>query len=141
MFGGDKALTQAPASYLEPLKGGKVPIEILVRGKDAEENKKQFQTCLETLKNAGKKVAVLKKDSSTGGFADEWKAAFAAADIKEEDQVDLAPILSQAALSVKDEKELVGNHGDLSKESKLTSVAHHPRRLPCFKRPHDQLLC
>lgn len=86
-----------------------MPIEILVRGKDPEENKKQFQTCLETLKNAGKKVAVLKKDNSTGGFADEWKAAFADAGIKEEDQVDLAPILSQAALSVKDEKELVGN--------------------------------
>jgi nucleosome binding factor SPN SPT16 subunit len=56
---------------------------------------------------AQKKVAVLKKDNSTGGFADEWKAAFQAADIKEEDQVDLAPILSNAALSVKDEKELV----------------------------------
>lgn len=41
------------ASYLEPLKGGKVPIEILVRGKDAEENKKQFEKCLETIKNAG----------------------------------------------------------------------------------------
>lgn len=102
-------LTRRAASYLEPLKGGKVPIEILVRGKDPEENKKQFQTCIDTLKNAGKKVAVLKKDNSTGGFADEWKAAFADAGIKEEDQVDLAPILSQAALSVKDEKELVCN--------------------------------
>ena len=52
-------------------------------------------------------MAVLKKDSATGGFADEWKAAFQASDIKEEDQVDLGPILSNAALSVKDEKELV----------------------------------
>jgi nucleosome binding factor SPN SPT16 subunit len=52
-------------------------------------------------------VAVLKKDSATGPFADEWKAAFQASDIKEEDQVDLGPILSNAALSVKDEKELV----------------------------------
>ena len=104
-------LTRRAASYLEPLKGGKVPIEILVRGKDPEENKKQFQTCIDTLKNAGKKVAVLKKDNSTGGFADEWKAAFAEAGIKEEDQVDLAPILSQAALSVKDEKELVCSSG------------------------------
>ncbi|KAF2110330.1 FACT complex subunit-domain-containing protein [Lophiotrema nucula] len=98
--------TKKKASYLEPLKGGKVPVEILVRGKDAEENKKQFQTCIDTIKNAGKKVAVLKKDNSTGGFADEWKAAFQAADIKEDDQVDLALILSNAALSVKDEKEL-----------------------------------
>ncbi|KAF2264458.1 SPT16-domain-containing protein [Lojkania enalia] len=98
--------TKKKASYLEPLKGGKVPVEILVRGKDPEENKKQFQTCLDTIKNAGKKVAVLKKDSANGGFADDWKAAFQAADIKEEDQVDLGPILSNAALSVKDEKEL-----------------------------------
>jgi nucleosome binding factor SPN SPT16 subunit len=100
-------LTRHAASYLEPLKGGKVPIEILVRGKDPEENKKQFQTCIDTLKQADKKIAVLKKDSAVGGFADEWKAAFAEAAIKEEDQVDLAPILSNAALSVKDEHELV----------------------------------
>lgn len=95
------------ASYLEPLKGGKVPVEILVRGKDAEENKKQFQTCLETLKKAGKKIAVLKKDNATGAFAEEWKAAFAEAGYKEEDQADLGLILSNTALSIKDEKELV----------------------------------
>jgi nucleosome binding factor SPN SPT16 subunit len=100
-------LTPRAATYLEPLKGGKVPVEILIRGKDADENKKQFQTCIETLKQADKKVAVLKKDSAAGGFADEWKAAFAEAAIKEEDQVDLSPILSNAALSVKDERELV----------------------------------
>jgi nucleosome binding factor SPN SPT16 subunit len=126
---------------LEPLKGGKVPIEILVRGKDAEENKKQFQTCIDTIKNAGKKVAVLKKDSSTGGFADEWKAAFAEAGIKEEDQVDLAPILSQAALSVKDEKELVSNDKSATMRVALTVTAYHPRRSPRIERPHDQLLC
>ncbi|KAF2654143.1 SPT16-domain-containing protein [Lophiostoma macrostomum CBS 122681] len=98
--------TKKKASYLEPLKGGKIPMEILVRGKDAEENKKQFENCLETIKKAGNKVAVLKKESATGGFADEWKAAFQASDMKDEDQVDLGPILSNAALSVKDEKEL-----------------------------------
>ncbi|KAF2735553.1 SPT16-domain-containing protein [Polyplosphaeria fusca] len=98
--------TKKKASYLGPLKDGKVPVEILVRGKDAEENKKQFETCVSTIKNAGKKVAILKKDNAMGAFADEWKAAFQAADIKEEDQIDLAPILSNVALSVKDEKEL-----------------------------------
>lgn len=117
-----------------------MPIEILVRGKDADENKKQFQTCIETLKNAGKKVAVLKKDSSTGGFAEEWKAAFAEAGIKEEDQVDLAPILSQAALSVKDERELVGSSDHVWHVRELTLPAHHPRRRPRIERPHDQLL-
>ncbi|KAF2202190.1 SPT16-domain-containing protein [Delitschia confertaspora ATCC 74209] len=98
--------TKKKATYLEPLKGGKVPIEILVRGKDAEQNKKQLEACIETMRNAGKKVAVMKKDNAAGPFAEEWKAAFQGADFKEEDQVDLAPILSIAALSVKDEKEL-----------------------------------
>ncbi|KAL5114984.1 FACT complex subunit spt16 [Pleosporales sp. CAS-2024a] len=98
--------TKKKASYLEPLKGGKVSVEILVRGKDADENKKQFQTCLETLKKAGKKIAVLKKDSSSGAFADEWKAAFQEAAFKDDDLVDLSLLLSNAALSIKDEKEL-----------------------------------
>lgn len=102
-----KALTDGTASYLEPLKGGKVPVEILVRGKDAEENKKQFEKCLDIMKKAGKKVAILKKDNATGGFADEWKAAFGEAGIKDEDQIELSPILSQAAMSIKDAKELV----------------------------------
>jgi nucleosome binding factor SPN SPT16 subunit len=104
---GKNANRGAAASYLESLKGGKVPVEILVRGKDAEENKKQFQTCLDTLKKAGKKVAVLKKDNSTGAFAEEWKASLQEAGFKDEDQVDLGLILSNAALSVKDERELV----------------------------------
>ncbi len=108
------------ASYLEPLKGGKVPVEVLVRGKDAEENKKQFKTCLDTLKKAGKKVAVLKKDTATGPFADEWRAAFTEAGIKEEDQVDLGPILSNAALSVKDGNELVSSFSGDNVNTKLT---------------------
>ena len=43
----------ATATYLEPLKDGKTPVEILVRGKDAAENAKQFETCLDVIKNAG----------------------------------------------------------------------------------------
>ena len=62
---------------------------------------------MQTLIYRVQKVAVLKKDSATGAFAEEWKTAFQAAEIKEEDQVDLGLILSNAALSVKDEKELV----------------------------------
>jgi nucleosome binding factor SPN SPT16 subunit len=67
---------------------------------------------LDTLKKAGKKVAVLKKDNSTGAFAEEWKVALQEAGFKDEDQVDLGLLLSNAALSVKDEKELVSgsNH-------------------------------
>jgi len=41
------------AKHLEPLKGGKIPLEILVRGKDAEQNSKHWQKCLEVIKTAG----------------------------------------------------------------------------------------
>lgn len=83
---------------------------------------------------------MLKKDSATGGFADEWKAAFQGADIKEEDHVDLAPILSNAALSVKDEKELVGYTGSLYLALLSNDpLANHSRRLTSLKRPHDKL--
>lgn len=108
---------------MEPLKGGKVPVEILVRGKDAEENKKQFQTCIDTIKKAGKKVAVLKKDNANNAFANEWKAAFDEAGFKDEDQVDLGPILSNVALSVKDEKELVSLRA--FSIAYTNSAAHH----------------
>ena len=93
------------AKHLEPLKGGKVPVEILVRGKDAEENAKQFEKCLDVIKGAGKKVGVIPKDSSAGSFADEWKKAFG--DIsKDIEEVDISTALSAAAFSVKDENEL-----------------------------------
>jgi len=110
-----------------------VPVEILVRGKDAEENKKQFQTCLDTLKKAGKKVAVLKKDSATGAFAEEWRAAFQEAGFKDEDQADLGLILSNAALSVKDEKELVS-----IKDSKITHDTANSASAPFAMRPEPR---
>ncbi|PVI02358.1 FACT complex subunit spt16 [Periconia macrospinosa] len=116
--------TKKKASYLEPLKGGKVPVEILVRGKDAEENKKQFQSCIETMKKAGKKTAVLKKDNATGAFADEWKAALQEAGFKDEDQVELGPILSQAALSIKDEKELQRTIRDAARASSALMTSY-----------------
>ena len=45
--------TVKKAKHLEPLKGGKVPIEILVRGKDAEQNAKHWEKCLDVIKGAG----------------------------------------------------------------------------------------
>ncbi|KAK4995032.1 FACT complex subunit spt16 [Elasticomyces elasticus] len=97
--------TKKKAAYLEPLKDGKTPVEIFVRGKDAEENAKQFERCLEIIKGAGKKVGVLAKDTSTGPFAEEWKRVYG--DIaKEVEEVDIAGALSNTALSVKDEGEL-----------------------------------
>lgn len=41
------------AKHLEPLKGGKIPIEVLSRSKDPEQNAKQFERCLELIKSSG----------------------------------------------------------------------------------------
>lgn len=113
--------TKKKATYLEPLKDGKTPVEIIVRGKDAAENTKQFERCLDIIKNAGvsrfaispcaaadcclqKKVGVLPKEDPSGPFVTEWKAAFS--DIsKDIEEVDIAPALS-SVMSIKDEKEL-----------------------------------
>jgi nucleosome binding factor SPN SPT16 subunit len=123
------------------LKGGKIPIEILVRGKDAEENKKQFEKCLDIIKKAGKKVAVLKKDNASGGFADEWKAAFGDAGFKDEDQIELGPILSQAAMSIKDAKELVRLRDTPFRSTVADKLsATHPRCVASIERRHEQLL-
>lgn len=101
-----KCNRQFTAKYLEPLKGGKIPIEVLIRGKDAEENAKQFEKCLDVIKGAGKKVGVIAKDTTAGPFADEWKKAFG--DIsKDVEEVDISAALSAAAFSVKDENELL----------------------------------
>jgi nucleosome binding factor SPN SPT16 subunit len=53
-----------------------------------------------------KKVGTIPKDTSAGPFADEWRAAFGEAS-KDVEEVDISPALSSAALSVKDENELV----------------------------------
>ena len=98
-------LTLPTAKHLEPLKGGRIPIEILIRGKDAEENAKHFEKCLEIIKGAGKKVGTITKDTSAGPFADEWKKAFG--DIsKDVEDFDISTALSAAAFAVKDENEL-----------------------------------
>lgn len=81
-------------------------MELHIRGKDADENAKQFQQCLDAIKNGGKKVGVLLKDQSAGPFVDEWKKAYEEVS-KDLEEVDIASALSTAALSVKDEKELV----------------------------------
>ena len=96
--------TKKKAAYLEPLKDGKIPVEIIVRGKDAEENAKQFERCLDIIKSAGKKVGVIAKDISAGPFVTEWKTAFG--DIsKDVEEFDISPALS-AVMAVKDENEL-----------------------------------
>ena len=51
-------------------------------------------------------MGVITKDTATGPFAEEWKTTMEGIS-KDVEQVDLAFILSNAALAVKDEKELV----------------------------------
>jgi len=45
--------TKKKAVYLDALVGGKVPIEVHKRGKDAEENKEQFAKLAELVKSSG----------------------------------------------------------------------------------------
>ncbi|KAF1344690.1 transcription elongation complex subunit [Delphinella strobiligena] len=96
--------TKKKATYLEALKDGKTPIEILVKGKDEAENKKNTERLLDLIKTAGKKVGTVAKDSSSGPFITEWKNSFSEIS-KEVDEVDITPAIS-STLSVKDEKEL-----------------------------------
>lgn len=97
--------TVKKAKHLEPLKGGKVPIEILVRGKDADQNTKHFKRCLDAIKDAGKKVGTIAKDTSNGPFIEEWKKAFGEIS-KDVEETDITTALSAAALAIKDENEL-----------------------------------
>ncbi|KAA8647532.1 chromatin-remodeling protein SPT16 [Aspergillus tanneri] len=98
--------TAKKAKHLEPLKDGKIPVEILITSKDPEEKAKSFEKCLGAIKNSGKKVGVLPKDTATGPFAEDWKSAFAniSQDIEE---VDISSALSSTAFSIKDTDELV----------------------------------
>ena len=98
------SLTVCTAKHLEPLKGGKLAMEILVRSKDPDQNAKHFQRCLDAIKAAGEKVGLLAKDSALGPFAEEWRKAFGDVS-KEVEEVDIAPALS-TVFSVKDENEL-----------------------------------
>ncbi|KAL6791688.1 FACT complex subunit domain-containing protein [Trichoderma camerunense] len=97
--------TAKKAKHLEQLKGGRFPIEVLVRGKDAAENEKLFVTVADKIKEAGKKVGVISKDTSKGPFVDEWKKVFAE-HCKEVEEVDISTALSTHAFSIKDESEL-----------------------------------
>ncbi|OJJ73056.1 hypothetical protein ASPBRDRAFT_195684 [Aspergillus brasiliensis CBS 101740] len=97
--------TAKKAKHLEPLKGGKIPVEILVTSKDPDEKMKSFEKCIDVIKNAGNKVGVLPKDTTAGPFAEDWKKVYTTLS-NEIEEVDISPALS-ATLSVKDTDELV----------------------------------
>ncbi|KAK3945976.1 transcription elongation complex subunit [Diplogelasinospora grovesii] len=97
--------TQKKAKYLDQVKGGRYPVEVLVRGKDNAENEKLFLKIADAIKTAGKKLGVLTKDTSKGPFIDEWKKVFAD-NCKDVEEVDISQALSAGAFSAKDETEL-----------------------------------
>ncbi|KFA67899.1 hypothetical protein S40285_04075 [Stachybotrys chlorohalonatus IBT 40285] len=97
--------TQKKAKHLDQLKGGRFPIEVLVRGKDAAENERLFVQVAEKIKEAGSKVGTIAKDTSKGPFIDEWKKVLAE-QCKDVEQVDISSALSTHAFAVKDESEL-----------------------------------
>ncbi|KHN94288.1 FACT complex subunit spt-16 [Metarhizium album ARSEF 1941] len=97
--------TAKKAKHLDQLKGGRFPIEVLVRGKNAEDNEKLFVTIAEKIKEAGDKIGTIAKDTSKGPFVDEWKKVFSE-HCKDVEEVDVSAAVSTHAFSVKDESEL-----------------------------------
>lgn len=97
--------TAKKAKHLEQLKGGRFPIEVLVRGKDAVENEKLFNKIADAINTAGKKTGVITKETSRGPFVEEWKKVFAEK-CKDVEETDISLALSTAAFAIKDETEL-----------------------------------
>ncbi|OAQ97950.1 hypothetical protein LLEC1_05240 [Akanthomyces lecanii] len=97
--------TPKKAKHLEQLKGGRFPIEVLSKGKDADENAKLWKTITDKINESGKKVGTIARDTSKGPFIDEWKKIFADK-CKDVEEVDASLALSTYAFSVKDEDEL-----------------------------------
>ncbi|KAL8363115.1 hypothetical protein RB601_009072 [Gaeumannomyces tritici] len=97
--------TAKKAKHLDQIKGGRFPVEVLARGKDAAENAKAFAKITDAVKEAGNKIGVLTKDTAKGPFVDEWKKIFAE-NCKDVEESDIAQALSAAAFATKDEAEL-----------------------------------
>jgi nucleosome binding factor SPN SPT16 subunit len=51
--------TQKKAKYLDQIKGGRIPVEVLVRGKDAAENEKLFVKIADIIKSSGVSGAII----------------------------------------------------------------------------------
>ncbi|TQV99365.1 transcription elongation complex subunit (Cdc68) [Cordyceps javanica] len=97
--------TPKKAKHLEQLKGGRFPIEVLSKGKDADANAKLWKTITDKINESGKKVGTIARDTSKGPFIDEWKKFFGES-CKDVEEVDASMALSTYAFSVKDENEL-----------------------------------
>lgn len=58
--------TVKKAKHLEPLKGGKIPVEILAITKDPEQKTRAFEKCLDVIKGAGVRSSIATTDISFG---------------------------------------------------------------------------
>ncbi|KAI8393680.1 FACT complex subunit-domain-containing protein [Radiomyces spectabilis] len=92
------------ADVLETVKRGdkQVPVDIIRRGKNIEQNVPLYEPLVEAL--SGKRVGVIVKDKFKGKNVDEWNRAWKQAG-KSFEEVDIAPAVS-ACLAVKDEEEV-----------------------------------
>ena len=99
--------TAKKAKLLEPLKSGKIPLEILIKGKDDAANEKNYKEVVDVIKKNGGKVGVFSKEQPKGPFVEEWKKVY---DPEKQqggiEEIDVGLDLS-SVLSVKDEMELV----------------------------------
>ncbi|GAA5811471.1 hypothetical protein MFLAVUS_004908 [Mucor flavus] len=94
---------QKKASALESLKQGEkqIPIDIIRRGKELEDNVPLYQDLIKSLEN--KRVGVFVKDKTTGKNIEEWKKACAKYN-KNFEEVDVSVAIS-TCLAEKDEEE------------------------------------
>ncbi|ORX52677.1 SPT16-domain-containing protein [Hesseltinella vesiculosa] len=88
------------ADILDTLKNGPVPVDIIRRGKNIEQNVPVYAPLVEAVAN--KRVGVIPKDQFKGKNVDEWTQALGSNSFE---NVDLTPALS-ATLVVKDDEEL-----------------------------------
>ena len=93
------------AKLLEPMRNGKIPLEILVKGKDEAVNEKNYKDVIEAITKTGGKVGVFTKEQPRGPFVEEWKKFYEPVKGGFE-EIDVSLDMS-SVLSIKDDVELV----------------------------------
>ncbi|KAI5800248.1 FACT complex subunit-domain-containing protein [Peziza echinospora] len=96
--------TAKKAKLLEPMRNGKIPLEILVKGKDEAVNEKNYKDVIEAITKTGGKVGVFAKEQPRGPFVEEWKKFYEPVKGGFE-EIDVSLDMS-SVLSIKDDVEL-----------------------------------
>ncbi|CAO3594139.1 unnamed protein product [Absidia cylindrospora] len=90
------------ADAFEKLKNGPVPVEVIRRSKNVDDNVPLYIPIAESLN--GKRVGIIAKDRYKGSVVDEWTKALSTSG-KSYEEVDIAPAIS-ACIAVKDDEEV-----------------------------------